>query len=607
MLRKKLARLWGRIKVQKQLIFIFFTAIFIPVIIIGNYLIYNSRTLLLGHYEDLARSDNYQVKSILYDLTSGIYEKANTLASDSDLRQLLSTEYTSQTEAMQALTSYEGFNMPLARDVYIHEVSIYTFNETLPDGRYIHPVTDEIRETDWFQRLSSSVTPFWSEGVLIDDYKNEEPAICFCTRIFLTKVNSYAIMRLTISNNQLRNRLNNSTQETVIWLNDDDPFYYSHSRQKSIGKILSSYNMGSSQYYLGKVELSDQQALGCISALPTAYSDDTFHIASLNTDGYPYLNKITAVYAAILLLILIASSIFVLLYSRHFSRRVITLRETMHKVSQGEYDSIIDTFDGEDEISEAFYDLHSMVQDILKKEASYYEAELRNKELISQQTQMRFEMLSSQINPHFLYNTLETIRMRSLRAGNKEVANAIKLLGKSMRYVLDNTMVSATSLARELEQIETYITIQLLRFHDKFSYNIRIPVQMNTEKYKIMPLLIQPIVENAILHGLREVEENGHLIIHVSEHGKQLHIKIFDNGCGMTKEKIADVIENISEHPKDSAKSIGLYNVNQRIRLRYGEEYGLVIKSKKNCGTLVTMTIPALEYIGGTKNEIIYS
>ena len=232
MLSKKAFHFWGQIKVQKQLVLIFLIAIFVPIIIIGNYFIYNSQSFLMEHYKDLARSDNYQVKSILYDLTSSIYEKANTLASDTNLLQILSTKYSSKEEALKALTNYEGFSMPLSRDVYIDETAIYTFNETLPEGRYIHHITDELLETDWYQRVSNSAVPFWSKAVLTDDFKNKETTLSFCSRIFLSEENGYAIIRLLVSNNQFRNRLNNCTLETVIWLNEDDPFYYSHSRKK---------------------------------------------------------------------------------------------------------------------------------------------------------------------------------------------------------------------------------------------------------------------------------------------------------------------------------------------------------------------------------------
>lgn len=204
-------------------------------------------------------------------------------------------------------------------------------------------------------------------------------------------------------------------------------------------------------------------------------------------------------------------------------------------------------------------------------------------------------MLSSQINPHFLYNTLESIRMRAIKAGNREVATAIKMLGKSMRYILENTTTSFTTLAKELDYIETYLTIQKLRFHDKINYSLKSNTEFDLDEYQIMPLLLQPIVENAILHGLEEMEQNGKIIIHINQEEDILYIHIFDNGCGMTPDEIQNMKNNIYHHPKESSKSIGLYNIYQRIQLCYGKPFGLQIKSKKKCGTLITLVIPAIE------------
>lgn len=589
-----------KIKIQRQLSLIFLIGIFIPVIIIGNYLIYNSRTLLLKHYHDLAKADNNQARSILYDLTSSIYNKAALLDSDAELKVLLQTRYPSKKEAYQALNTYEGFSVGLVNDAYIHALDIYTFNQSLPDGTYIHPITTDIKNTDWYERISTSVTPFWTAGTSVDSINHTSPTLCLYTRIFLPDINGYAILKLTLDRNQLRSRLSNCTQDTVIWIKGEDAFFTSRNHTTD---QPSCPDIQDGSFYLGKITVGDKKAIGCISSLLTSYSNDNFYIASVNTDGYPYINRITTVYSAILLLILVSTSGFVLFYSRHFARRVTDLRQTMYQVSQGQYDAIHDNREGEDEISEAFQDLDLMVQNILRKEASVYEAELRNKELMNQQAQMRFEMLSSQINPHFLYNTLETIRMRALAGGNREVANAVKLLGKTMRYALDNSINSITSLSDELEQIDAYLAIQKLRFHDKINYTLRLPFQMNTKRYQIMPFLIQPLVENAVLHGLREIEENGRLIIHIIERNKVLYIKVYDNGCGMTPEELAAMRDNVYHHPKDSSKSIGLYNVYQRIQLRYGNEYGLHVSSKKNYGTLFTMTIPALEYMEGGREQ----
>lgn len=125
----------------------------------------------------------------------------------------------------------------------------------------------------------------------------------------------------------------------------------------------------------------------------------------------------------------------------------------MHRASLGDY-NIIEQFRGDDELSDTFKDLKLTVDAIHDKEAQFYEARIREQQLVNRQQQMEFEMLASQINPHFLYNTLETIRMQALSCGNRNVATSIKLLGKSMRYVLDNTGTSFTTLTKELEYIK---------------------------------------------------------------------------------------------------------------------------------------------------------
>ncbi|MGN0298880.1 MAG: sensor histidine kinase [Lachnospiraceae bacterium] len=590
-------RFFNRIKVQKQLYIIFFLAIFIPVVAIGSYLIFSSRSMMLTHYEEQCHSDSLRIKSILLDLTSNVQTKANTLCDNSNLRHLLSTKYSSEKQSRWSVEQFKDFDTLLSEDVSIHSITVYTYNETLEKSKYIYPITDEIREKEWFQQASNSVTPFWTVEQEADMFGNSQLLLCLHTRIFLPEIQNYAILNVTVSNNNLKNRIENSSLITVIWLNEDTIFYRS-SPTKVDDSITTYASMDDYRDYIGKVSLENTNMISCISSIRTPLSDDVFFIASLNDTGYPYINKMTIAQFSILFLILLTTSIVIYYYTTYFSRRVIALREAMHSVSHGNY-TIVDYFSGTDEISEAFNDLNVMIQDILAKEASVYEAQIRAQELTNQQQQMEFKMLSSQINPHFLFNTLETIRMRSIRAGNMEVANAIKLLGKSMRYVLDNTITSFTTLARELDYIQTYLAIQRLRFHDRVNYSLRTPPNINLNEYQIMPLLLQPIVENAILHGLEEIEQNGRIIIHIHCKEGAFHIEIFDNGCGMSKDEMKEMEETIYHHPKDSSRSIGLFNIYHRIQLCYGEPYGLKVQSKKGLGTVFTVIIPMQTYKGG--------
>ena len=379
MTHKKSSGIFSQIKVQHQLHIIFFIAIFIPVLLLGNYLLYNSRTLLAGHYREQAHSDNLRVKSILLDLTSNIYNKSRQLADDKDLIQLLSTHFEDRREGQLAAEDYDEFQYTLSEDASIQEISAYTYNTSIPDTEYIHPVTDAIRQTSWYQQAARSATPFWTVESQTDRFNRTTPLLTLHCRIFLPQQSSFAILNVSVSNNHIKNRIENSSLKTVLWLNENAQFYQSGSR--TITTLPQAYEPGPSGYYLGTLKLKDEKVIGCISALSTSYSEDIFYIASLDYNAYPYMNRISLIHIALILLILIPTSAFVLIYSRYFSKRVITLRETMHKVSLGNYE-ITDSFSGNDEISEAFTDLGVMVQDIRNMEASAYEAELKTREHI---------------------------------------------------------------------------------------------------------------------------------------------------------------------------------------------------------------------------------
>lgn len=587
-IQKKLTTLISKIKVQRQLYLIFFAAVFIPVTFIGGYLVYNTRNLLKSHYEEQAYSDNLRVKSILLDLTTSIYHRSEDICKDTALSSILNTTYENQKNARAALEQYKAFDNTMKQDTSIDSMTVYTFNTSLPEYKFLRHADSDVQNTFWFQEISRDSSPFWCSLSKTDDFGNPQTVLALYCKIFLPESKSFAVLEITASRNHLRNRLENNTHKIAIWINEAPICYASTPDFQNTKNLLGD---SGKQTYAGIIHLNGKNAFLCRSNLHPFYCDDMFHISTLNFEGYAYIQKVTFFNLLILLLILLVTTGFIYLFSSYFGKRVSTLRHAMHEASRGNY-HIADTFNGSDELSDAFSDLNIMVQTILKKEEDIYSSRLRTQELINKQQQMEFKMLSSQINPHFLYNTLETIRMRSLKAGNREVANAVKLLGKSMHYVLENTVTASTTLEKELDYISTYLSIQKLRFHDRVNYHLKYSEFMNLGDYHILPLLLQPIVENAILHGLEEVDKNGWIIIHILQKGQELFIKIFDNGSGMTPAETKQMIHNMHHHPSESSKSIGLFNIYQRIRLCYGSEYDVLVKSKKDVGTLFILTIP---------------
>lgn len=612
-----LQRIFSKAKVQRQLYTIFFIAFFIPVGLIGIFLLMNTLFLLNNHYESLVESDNLKVKSIMFDVTTNFCNLSEEIANDQELKRILNTQYSTMEDAKAACSSYIRFGTILQNETSVSTLNLYTLNTTIPGYENIKPVTEEIRNSNWFDEARKRPDFFWKTQERIDKYNNSYLELTLYRKIPLIENGDYAILCMTMSDNYLKNRIENNTLFTQISVNRENVFY-STTRNYAGKKIAVPIDYEQEFFHdtgrmefdsvrsvkekqfptdlfgniSNKSEMFKGTSMGAVSSLKPYRTNDTLYIATIDFSAIPHMKKISINNSIILVLTVLLPFLFISLFAKYFSARVGTLRSAMHKASNQNFD-IMDSFQGDDELSETFSDLKVMIHKIKEKDARMYESKITEQQLMNQQQKMEFKMLASQINPHFLYNTLETIRMMAFTAGNRDVATAAKLLGKSMRYVLENTGTASVTLEKELNYIETYLSIQKLRFEERISYQLKVQSGLTLSDYQILPLLLQPIVENAILHGLENEGEQGCIFIHVSEKEEEiLFIDIFDNGTGMTKEELENLTNRIATQDITTTTSIGLYNINQRIRLYYGSSYGMKIKSRKAIGTLVSLLLP---------------
>ncbi|NLL67882.1 MAG: histidine kinase [Clostridiaceae bacterium] len=226
---------------------------------------------------------------------------------------------------------------------------------------------------------------------------------------------------------------------------------------------------------------------------------------------------------------------------------------------------------------------------------------IMTKELLNaSKRQAQYLALQNQINPHFLYNTLEGIRSDAIIAGIDNIANMTEALATFFRYNISN-LENLVTLEDEIQNAENYFMIQQYRFGDR----LRMEIEYNeSEKEEIMQcrllkLTLQPIVENAIIHGLERKISDGLLKIRIELTASRLLITISDNGIGMYEEQLENLNAHLnaaffeSDHWENTSHGgIALINVNNRIKLLYGEEYGLYIYSIKDKGTDVQITLP---------------
>lgn len=298
-----------------------------------------------------------------------------------------------------------------------------------------------------------------------------------------------------------------------------------------------------------------------------------------------------AIYSSfyIAILAIIFSLIIILYFSKNISHRINLLSSEMRRVVNGDL-YVSDKIYGNDEIGQLHVDLKKMVESIRNLIDRVYKQEVNEEKLKASQREAEFKMLSNQINPHFLYNTLETIRMKALLKGDKETSDIVKKLGKIMRRNLEVSGRPVT-LDSEVELIRNYLEIQSMRFEGMVKFEIIIDDEINAKEYMILPLLLQPVVENAFVHGLEEKKEKGTILINIYKCNNTINICVEDNGVGIDEEKI--LMLNKALHTKqNTSKSIGMRNVNQRIKIYYGKEYGVYIESVLKVGTRVIITLP---------------
>ncbi|MGN0413309.1 MAG: sensor histidine kinase [Lachnospiraceae bacterium] len=300
----------------------------------------------------------------------------------------------------------------------------------------------------------------------------------------------------------------------------------------------------------------------------------------LNKEVYSFIGIIVILLVAIMTAVIFATS--KILFS--ITRPIRELVQVTKKISKGDFSvqTQVHTTDELSSLATSINDmsgkLEVMVDQIKEDERKMRYAELR--------------LLQEQINPHFLYNTLDTIVW--LIEGNDpdKAVDVVVSLSEFFRLVLSKGK-EYISIREEEMHIQSYLKIQQVRYRDILEYDIQIDPSIY--HYKILKLTLQPLVENALYHGIKYKRAKGKILVTGVLEKEQIHLKVEDNGVGMTPEELEKLRSEISRPCKETEAGFGLANVNERIRMNFGPEYGMKINSEKDKGTVVDIWIPAEE------------
>jgi len=298
-------------------------------------------------------------------------------------------------------------------------------------------------------------------------------------------------------------------------------------------------------------------------------------------DKLAYVKRISF---QVMLVSLLISILLSFIYAYENYRPVKTLIEVISQHEQGKDISNIN-FKRNNEYK---YIIYNVINNFIEK--NEIKKKLTEEKLLQKETQLY--ALQSQINPHLLYNVLDTINWEAINllGVDNNISKTIINLADNLRYIT-NQSNNLVSFAEDLKHLRNFSFI----YETLYSGRIKFQFQINYEvmNYYTLKLLIQPLAENAVLHGLADLDKKGIVKIVIKKVNDTIRIKVVDNGCGIERDKLNQIRKNISSFDTPDSKSLGLKNVNHRINLHYGEDYGLKILSKQNWGTAVYMTIPA--------------
>jgi len=275
-------------------------------------------------------------------------------------------------------------------------------------------------------------------------------------------------------------------------------------------------------------------------------------------------------------------SIIVFPIVNNVTKPILRLNHAMKEVSMGKLDKEVHIRSG-DEIELLANGFNLMVKDIKR---NLDETVLKEKK----QKELELQLLIKQINPHFIYNTLNCVIYLARRIG----ANDIISLTKSFITILQHTIKmrpdEMVTIGEEVAYIKNYVDILHYRYEEKVQFSMEI--EPNLLSYKIPKMILYPLIENSIFHGILPGVNTGQLVLHIQRQGDRVHVAVTDNGLGISPERMISIQQFMTKDLSETTEQIGLHNVNQRLRIHYGELCHLHIESDPNKRTCVSFLLP---------------
>ena len=357
--------------------------------------------------------------------------------------------------------------------------------------------------------------------------------------------------------------------------------------EDKVGDIKA--NLGAENSYDANIEMLDNN----IYIMTELIQDNIQYYIYHQTQSMEHLteqlndrvNTFTVFCAILLGFILLTVIVLTLMIVMGIIKPIRELSQATEKISQGDF-SVRVKVDTNDEVEVLADGVNIMTESIER-----FVRKIKEDERKMRRADLR--LLQEQINPHFLYNTLDTIVWLIEGNDSDKAVNMVMSLSEFFRLVLSKGREYITIQEEEMH-IKSYLEIQQVRYRDIMDYEIHIAPEIY--QYRILKLTLQPLVENSLYHGIKYKRAKGNITVTGEMSEGTIHFKVEDDGVGMEQEELDNLRKEIVKPCQDTGKGFGLANVNERIRMNFGAEYGMTIDSEQGRGTCVEIVIPAVPY-----------
>jgi two-component system, sensor histidine kinase YesM len=567
----------NNVKLRDKLLLMYVLSVFIP-IVVTNVVFYNVTTNNVKQQK--IRDAGLALENIKESLKSVVDQTAGlsySFYTDRTFNEYLARRYTSTYEYVVAYDSYlkEAFADSDKNLENTLKYKVYTDNPTILTG-YIEPLTDEVKSSDWYVQYKSGPV------------------------LFPTLISS----NLTFSLIQQLNNFgtNGFNQLFKIDLNMKTIHYFFHNNGFE-GKVYLVDPLGRVQFSNDTEVKWDMQTV-LFQDIPRPANPEefeAFYKGSNYLEGWSLrgvmnkqivFNEVRKSRSSVIWLACInfvVPSIIIAAISRSLHLRLVRILKYMKKVKNQNF-QIIPYEEGRDEIGQLTREFNRMTVKIDSLINDVYLADIQKKDLELKQQQAQLHALHSQINPHFLFNALESVRMRSVIKGEEETADIIHNMAKMFRKSISWSRDWIT-VGEEIEVIQCFLEIQKYRFDEELEFEVLVDSQAVNCRIPSMTFL--PFVENASIHGVESVPRKGLISVRVGVENNGLRFTLEDNGKGMSSSKLEEINRDLTLN-QTMGERVGIKNTYCRLRMIYRDEFEFNIRSMEGEGTCIEIILPVM-------------